>query len=502
MVDAVVLRPGIWFLDRFALGGKFAVLGGAILVALCLAAFAQSWPAGAMWLACAIAVVGVAYLLVCLWYSLARGVIELDRVMASVAQGNLAVRAAVYGKGQVADVGVQLNQMVLTLSSMVADIRSNAALVLHAGQQLLQDNQQMAQRTEQQGENLERTTASVHELDTALQNDAEATREADRQAGQVRHAADAGVRTMGSAVESVRAIQSDARRMNEIIGVIDGIAFQTNILALNAAVEAARAGEQGRGFAVVAGEVRTLAGRSAEAAREIRGLIGTSVAQVQTSADQIRAAGEGIEAMASGIRSVADRLGGISTSVQEQHQGLSEIGDAVAQLEAITESNAEMVEAALEQAQALQARASTLTDAVRKFRLQQGTAEEAVALVKRAYQLFGTVSNDAFLRALTDPAQPFHDRDMYVFVVDVDGHYLAFGGNPARVNTRVQDVPGVDGDGLMRSIVEQARRGPGWVEYDYVNPANGKVQTKMSYVRLAGDDFYLGCGVYKTLVSA
>jgi len=502
MLGTVVLRPGTWLMDRFALGGKFTLLGASILVALWLAARAQAWPAGAMWTACAAAAAVVIYLLVCLWRSLARGVAELDRVMDSVAHGDLTVRAAVPGRGQVAQLGERLNQMVLTLSSMVADIRSNAALVSHAGQQLLQDNQQLAQRTEQQGENLERTTASVHELDAALQNDAEAAREADRQAGQVRQAADAGVQAMERAVESVRAIQNDAKRMNEIIGVIDGIAFQTNILALNAAVEAARAGEQGRGFAVVAGEVRSLAGRSSEAAREIRGLIGTSVAQVQASADQIRAAGEGIEAMASGIRSVAGRLGGISSSVQEQHQGLSEIGEAVGQIEAITESNVGMVEAALQQAQALQARASTLTDAVGKFRLQQGTAEEAIALVERAGRLAESSSRDAFLRALTDPAQPFHDRDMYVFVLDSTGKYLAFGGNPARVNTRVQEVKGVDGDGLLRSIVEQARRGPGWVEYDYVNPANGKVQAKMSYIRLVGDDLYMGCGVYKTLASA
>ena len=502
MANAAVLRPGIWLMDRFALGGKFAVLGASMAIALGLSARAQAGSSGAMWTVCGVAAVVVAYLLVCLWQSLARSVAELDKVMNSVAQGDLAVRATVSGRGQVAQLGGRLNQMVLTLSSMVADIRSNAALVSHAGQQLLQDNQQLAQRTEQQGEHLERTSASVHELDTALQHDAQATQEADRQAGEVRQAADAGVQAMGGAVESVRAIQNDAKRMNEIIGVIDGIAFQTNILALNAAVEAARAGEQGRGFAVVAGEVRSLAGRSAEAAREIRGLISTSVTQVQTSAEQIRAAGEGIEAMAGGVRSVADKLRGIAHSVQEQHQGLSEIGDAVGQLETITESNSDMVDAALQQAQALQARASTLTDAVSKFRLQQGTAEEAVALVRRAYRLFESTPRDAFLRTLTDRTQPYHDRDMYVFVIDAAGTYLAFGGNPARVNTRVQDVPGVDGDGLTRSIVEQARRGPGWVEYDYVNPANGKVQTKMSYVRLAGDDLFLGCGVYKTLASA
>ena len=121
-----------------------------------------------------------------------------------------------------------------------------------------------------------------------------------------------------------------------------------------------------------------------------------------------------------------------------------------------------------------------------------------MALVERAAAAAQGRSNQAFLQALTDPAQPYHDRDMYVFVLDAQGTYLAFGGNPAKVGTRVQDVPGVAGDQLLRDIVAQAERGPGWVEYDITNPLSGAVQTKMSFVQRAGDN-YLGCGVYKTL---
>jgi len=300
-------------------------------------------------------------------------------------------------------------------------------------------------------------------------------------------------------VESVEAIQQGARRMNEIIGVIDGIAFQTNILALNAAVEAARAGEQGRGFAVVASEVRMLAGRSGEAAREIRQLIGASVQQVEASAGLIRAAGESIAGMASGIRSVALTMSEIATTGVEQSTGLSEITAAVQQLDQITQQNAHMVEHAVAQSLALGELASTLSMAVSRFQLQQGTAEEARALVERAAPLRNTMSREQFLRTITDKNQPWHDRDMYVFALDRAGHYLAFGGNSAKVGTRVQDVPGVDGDRLTADIVAQAESAPGWVEYDYVNPTSGKVQTKMSYVCLV-DDLYVGCGVYKALV--
>ena len=141
-----------------------------------------------------------------------------------------------------------------------------------------------------------------------------------------------------------------------------------------------------------------------------------------------------------------------------------------------------------------------MSRAVSAFRLQQGTAEEAVALVGKAMALHKSTSRDQFLRSITDKNQPYHDRDMYVFVLDSAGTYLAFGGNTAKVGTRVQDIPGIAGDRLVNDIVSQADREPGWVEYDITNPATGAVQTKMSYVSRAGD-LYVGCGVYKTLAA-
>ena len=324
---------------------------------------------------------------------------------------------------------------------------------------------------------------------------------ADASASQVSEAAEQGVQAMARAVASVEVIQQGARRMNEIIGVIDGIAFQTNILALNAAVEAARAGEQGRGFAVVASEVRTLAGRSGEAAREIRQLIGASVQQVEESAGLIRKAGETIAGMASGICSVALTMSEIATTGAEQSSGLAEITAAVRQLDQITQQNAQMVEHAVEQSIALGARAATLSSAVTSFQLQQGTAQEARALVEGAVDLYNRgLSQEEFVRTLTDPSQPWHDRDMYLFALDRAGRYLAFGGNQAKVGTRVQDIPGIAGDQLLADIFSQAERAPGWVEYDINNPSTGQVQTKMSYVCLL-DDLYVGCGVYKSFVT-
>ena len=251
---------------------------------------------------------------------------------------------------------------------------------------------------------------------------------------------------------------------------------------------------------MVASEVRTLAGRSAEAAREIRALIGTTVQQVETSAGLIGSAGQGISQMTDAIRTLAHTMSEITTSAAEQSTGLQEISTAVGQLDQITQQNAQMVEYAVAQTENLQGRASTLAQAVASFRLQQGTADEAVALVTQAAHLHRRTGREQFLRTITDPAQPYHDRDMYVFALDRAGTYLAFGGNPAKVGTRVQDIPGIAGDRLVNDIVAQAEREPGWVEYDIQNPSTGKVQTKMSFVCQL-DDLYVGCGVYKTLAS-
>jgi signal transduction histidine kinase len=199
------------------------------------------------------------------------------------------------------------------------------------------------------------------------------------------------------------------------------------------------------------------------------------------------------------VRTGASNMSLISSASAEQSSGLSEISTAVRQLDEITQRNAQMVERAVEQADQLEHRAAHLALAVSSFQLQQGTAEEAMTLVQRAVERRAAAGREGFVQALTDPSSGFHDRDMYVFALDRTGVYRAFGGKPDKVGSRVQDIPGVDGDSLLQSIVEQAEDRPGWVEYDIVNPLTGKVQTKMSYVTQV-DDLYVGCGVYKSAV--
>jgi methyl-accepting chemotaxis protein len=448
----------------------------------------------------AIGAVLLIYLLLAFYRGLIGDLAQMAKALTSMAAGNLRVTADVRGRDEIGDLAALLKKMVRSVSAMAADVGTSAALVSHSGQVLNAGNVELSERTEQQAASLEQTAASLQQLSSTVQQNAETARAVEQQASSVRGVAESGAKSMTAAIDSVEAIQQSAKRMDEIIGVIDGLAFQTNILALNAAVEAARAGEAGRGFAVVASEVRSLAGRSAESAKEIRQLIQTSSSQVADSVLRIRAAGESISAVVAGIRQVAGSISEISTASEQQSSGIKEITTAVGQLDEITQRNAEMVERATMQSRGLEERAATLNRAASAFELAQGVADNAVTLVRRAVAHRATTSRDSYLRELTDPARGFHDRDMYVFALDASGRYLAFGGNPKKVGTRVQDVPGIDGDALIQRIAAQAEVQPGWVEYDITNPTTGVVQTKISFVQKV-DDVYVGCGVYKGLAA-
>jgi len=260
-----------------------------------------------------------------------------------------------------------LSGMTEKLRSVVGDVRTGVEAVSLASSEIAIGNQDLSARTEQSASNLQQTAASMEQLTTTVTQSADTARQANQLAANAAKAATRGGEVVGQVVSSMEEISQSARKIADIIGVIDGIAFQTNILALNAAVEAARAGEQGRGFAVVASEVRSLAGRSAEAAKEIKQLIGTSVANVETGSRQVTEAGQSMEEIVASVHRVSDLIGEITASSTEQRDGIAQVNQAVTQLDQMTQQNAALVEQSTAAATALRDQAQHLTGVVSVF---------------------------------------------------------------------------------------------------------------------------------------
>jgi methyl-accepting chemotaxis protein len=302
--------------------------------------------------------------------STTRSIGEAVRLAEAVAEGDLTVRVQPRGRDEVGRLLHALAAMTARLGTVVGTVRLNAESVASASVQIAQGNTDLSQRTESQASALEQTAASMEELGSTVRQNADNARQADQLARDAAGVATQGGVVVQQVVETMRGIHASSARIGDIIGVIDGIAFQTNILALNAAVEAARAGEQGRGFAVVAGEVRSLAQRSASAAKEIKELITASVAQVATGTALVDQAGSTMGEIVESIRKVSGIVGEISSATVEQSEGVAQVGEAVSQMDNATQQNAALVEESAAAASSLRSQAQQLVDTVAMFRLQ------------------------------------------------------------------------------------------------------------------------------------
>jgi methyl-accepting chemotaxis protein len=268
------------------------------------------------------------------------------------------------------------------LARLVNEVRSGAESISSGANEIAAGNTDLSQRTETQASNLEETAASMQDLNNNVRNNAETARKANQMASSASAAAIKGGAVVAQVVSTMDEITDASRKIADIIGVIDGIAFQTNILALNAAVEAARAGEQGRGFAVVASEVRSLAGRSAEAAKEIKSLIGASVEKIETGSRLVADAGNSMNDIVAQVKRVADLISEISSSAHEQTSGIEQINQAIVQLDNVTQQNAALVEEAAAAADSLNQQAERMVNVVSMFKLATGADRSSSAVTR------------------------------------------------------------------------------------------------------------------------
>jgi methyl-accepting chemotaxis protein len=441
----------------------------------------------------------------CIAYWLVRRVTRpLQQAVAAarrLSSGDLTGSFHVRAVGEVGALMQSLQDLHARLFAIVSEVRGGTTTVASTASQMRRDNEALHERTEAQVTSLQETAASIEELTAAVRQNADNAQRANTFALAASGRAEQGGAVMNEVVQTMGSIRDSSRSIVDIIAVIDGIAFQTNILALNAAVEAARAGEQGRGFAVVAAEVRTLAQRCAAAAKEIKGLIGNAVDQVDAGGRLVDDAGRAMGEIVSSVQQVADLMGQINLASGEQSAGIDSVNSAVAHIDRATQRNAALVEGVGTTVSTLHEEAVALLKSVSGFDLggrEHGNADEAHAMVKGGCEFHRAHGRDALIAEINKLGKGrFIDRDLYLMVVDLEkATFLAHGNNP-RVLGQGPKSQDQDGKFFVQDMARLAReRGSGWIEYKWAHPVTNEVLTKATYVERAGD-VLVGCGVYK-----
>jgi methyl-accepting chemotaxis protein len=387
------------------------------------------------------------------------------------------------------------------MSGLIAHVKSGSIVIALEGNSLLRQANELAARTEEQAAALEETSAAVQQLTASVGRSvidvdeiASACRSIDVSAAEGRDA-------MEDTKGRLQHIERASRRVADLVAIIDDIALQTNLLAMNAAAEAARAGESGRGFSVIASEVRSLATRSAESAREVRQAIKESDTQMGLGSEALLRTAGRLEEIVSGIRGLATRADGIASTSKEQGIALAQVAEAVRQIDTATQHNAVLSEGMTRAAELLEVKAKSLADSTAHAKLQQGTADEAYGLVQRAIRHHDSVGLNRALRDFNATDGAFVDRDLYVIVSDMDGTFLSFAPRQEMVGKSMGAMPGLDAERFLTDARTAAASGGGWVEFQIKHPVTGQMTEKVSYFTfLQPNRLLVGCGFFKAQI--
>ena len=513
-----LFKPGLALMAKLSGRSKFWVIAAPLLTAIValtvmhvmvllnspvasdVAGARQTQTNWELWLTLSIAFSGVllwAYAVASFFKSNQTDRQQIDDVMMQAATGDLTGSSGSLGIDSMGNFGRQFELVTRRMSEMVANIRSAAVQLGDTGKKLVDDTRSLAERAQAQGEHLTQTAMHVRRVSETVSRNAEASQEISVMTDMLHKEASGAGDEMKLTVGGLGPLQATSGRMNEIVSTIDAIAFQTNLLALNAAVEAARAGEQGRGFAVVAAEVRRLAKSSQTAAGEVRGLIRESSDRIDSTVAQIERINNVMASLVAGISEIATNVNVMAEGGASQSAALQDVVHAVGDLDVLTQENAALVVRASANSDGMTLQASELEISVSHIQLRQGSADEARQMVFDGLVEIGRLGLREAIAAFHDAQGPFNWKDLYIFILDRDGAYVACGSDPTRVGVKLSDLIGEVGDQLTTDAWSVCDLDAGgWVTYSISNPLTQEVQTKLSYVVPVDQDRLIGCGCY------